>query len=872
MVTGGGNLTGGYANVPVVTTTGTYYSVYGLSVASAAGIQVGYTMTGLGANAGTQVTAINGTGITVSRPLSGSLSTDTVTFHGFKQIQNGYIRVGSLWKTLKEGYAYISGSGWKKFFSSAGGTPDIEDSSTNSITTKFVGLTLYGYAGSGVVGSYSFAWQYSFDGSVWNNETGTGATGTGSGSTTRKTYTTDTSDDKVFIRYAVTYGGVTNYSGSVSITKRKPVLNTTGYSTDPVLTGTAQVGQTLSISSHWVATTTITNDTLPDYYVATWTGTSGTTTYSSRSSDSNYSSTWYNYVIASGDLSGTVSVYITAYNSGGNTQTATRTSGTVVSGLGDFTYQAYDASTVTKPSAPSFTKGSGAYVNYIFLDWVSTKPSDVASYNEYLWGSAAFANTYTASSPLNAGITTINTHDINANYSSTSAYTYEDYWILNSTASSSPFNCYVTATGNNKKAGVSWTTSTNANSYKISYTISGASSGNGTFSFVQTSSPFIFDMTTYGGTFTINSVTSYTTTDGTGSNTHAGTLQSGKSSQTTPAIQTSSATSTTTASYTYTIPPAGDPYFTFTRGSTGSQGSITVYSTDATTISYYIYRTGNGSGATSTGYGTANTYSYWDSGSFSAASGTYYLPRNGYYYMTATATNASGSNANGTQYSNYSSSTVYGQNGTTANWGYAGTPLAPISASVAKNSTNPSTQVDISWTQYTENSGTTYPNNVETYEIWWQGVPNTTSVPTSTSTADYSGISFSSSSYTASQPASSTRYYFVRSRNSTNTQSGQTVISGWTYAGGVTTDAASSGGGGGGGTTTKSCTSTDISNPTNPCSSLRGCITQATGSACTPGSYYCTSYDISNSASPAYYQCYNLTDCVTTGAAGNSCL
>ena len=779
------------------------------------------------------------------------------------KIKAPLINIGGTWTNVKSGLINIGGV-WRQFFSLSGGTPDIQNSSNNSISTNFVGLTLYGYAGSDVVGSYSFAWQYSFDGSVWNNESGTGATGTGSGSTTRKTYTTDITDDKAFIRYAVTYGGVTSYSSSVSITKRKPVLNTASYSTDPLLTGTAQVGQTLYIGSHWIATTNITNDTLPDYYIATWTGTSGTTTYSSRSSDSNYSSTWNNYVIASGDLSGTVSVYITAYNSGGNTQTATRTSGTVVSGLGAFTYQAYDASVVpTTPSTPSFAQGTGSYKNDVFVNWASSKPADTASYTEYFWGTSwSNGTTYTSTNPYSAtpaGV--VNGWATNGSYSSTGANTYEDFWAI---SQSGTFYEYVVATGNSRKAGVSWTTSTNANSYKINYTISGNSNSgaNGTFtSAAVTSGPYLITVDAGGGTITFNNVTAYSTTDGTGSNTKAGTLATGKSSSVTPAYQTATS-GTGSTNVIYSTPPAGDPYFTFTQGSTGSQGYITVYSTGATTISYYIYRTGNGSGATSTGYGIANTYSYWDSGSFSAASGTYYLPRNGYYYMTATATNASGSNANGTQYSNYSSSTVYGQNGTTANWGYAGTPLAPVSASVAKNLTNPSTQVDISWTQYTENSGTTYPNNVETYEIYWLGA--STPAPTSTSSADYSGISFSSSSYTAPQSASSTRYYWVRSRNSTNTQSGQTLISGWTYAGGVTTDAASSG-------TTKACTSADIANPTNPCSSQRTCATYATGSACTPGSYYCTSYDINNSASPAYWQCNSLTDCVTTGASGNAC-
>lgn len=76
--------------------------------------------------------------------------------------------------------------------------------------------------------------------------------------------------------------------------------------------------------------------------------------------------------------------------------------------------------------------------------------------------------------------------------------------------------------------------------------------------------------------------------------------------------------------------------------------------------------------------------------------------------------------------------------------------------------------------------------------------------------------------------------------------------------------------------TYKVCTSYDISNSASPayyqCYSFRNCVnTGAGGASCTPGSYYCTDYDINNSASPAYYQCYSTSNCVTTGAAGNAC-
>lgn len=252
----------------------------------------------------------------------------------WKVITNIWANVAGNWKVVNNGWVNVGGN-WKQFYSSAF-TPYIANSSGTAISTQYYGITLYGYMGSSSAGTYTYTWQYSTDGVTWNTETGTGATGTTTTPGTAVTYTTDATDVSagvLYIRLKVVYGGNTNYSSNLSLIKRQPILNTTSYPSDPVLSGTAEFGGTLTISTHWVATTTVTNDTLPDYYTATWSSGSGTRTYSSRGSDPNYSATWNQYTIVSGDIGSTVSVYVTAYNNNPNsTTTVTRTSATVTAG------------------------------------------------------------------------------------------------------------------------------------------------------------------------------------------------------------------------------------------------------------------------------------------------------------------------------------------------------------------------------------------------------------------------------------------------------------------------------------------------------------------------------------------------------------
>ena len=255
---------------------------------------------------------------------------------------------------------------------------------------------------------------------------------------------------------------------------------------------------------------------------------------------------------------------------------------------------------------------------------------------------------------------------------------------------------------------------------------------------------------------------------------------------------------TISGNYTYfnsTPPPANVSFYyypstTYNSKSTyGTPTSIAAVhvSGDLTTssISYNIYRATSGTGID--GYGNYNSYVFYDSGTFTSnngyAGGYYWFPENGYYFMEATPSNSNGAGTTTT-------SNSYGIYGTARDWGYCGTPADPSASSSVSSATNSLTCYWNLPTNINTDSSASITNNVHgtsaSYEIWWQGVPNTTSVPTSTSTPDFTGISPTSTSYTNTGLGGGvTRYYFIRSRNANS--SGSTNVGNWVYLGGGTT-------------------------------------------------------------------------------------
>jgi hypothetical protein len=228
-----------------------------------------------------------------------------------------------------------------------------------------------------------------------------------------------------------------------------------------------------------------------------------------------------------------------------------------------------------------------------------------------------------------------------------------------------------------------------------------------------------------------------------------------------------------------TILPPYDPTFSLLQnGYSNLQDSFFISSIGATQINVSVYKANNGTGTS--GYGYSSSYGLYDSFTINGQVGYYYIPSNGYYYLTATSTNASSfSNPGGLQYSNYAVGIGqdnitgnYGANGTTANWAYAGTPNTPVSPTASQDSTILN-QADISWSAYTADSGAKYINNVASYEIYLSTSSSTPGVSTSATE-----VNITNTSYNIIQGYNTTYYYWVRSRN-TN------AASAWVYAGSV---------------------------------------------------------------------------------------
>jgi len=289
-----------------------------------------------------------------------------------------------------------------------------------------------------------------------------------------------------------------------------------------------------------------------------------------------------NTVGGAGDTT-TIAANVYTVNAGGQSSTvsALGTFGPIVPvPPGAFTINnvADGSITPTTPNTPTFGLGTGTYINDIFVEWASSIPTDTDHYIEKFYGTAYFNGTYTSGSPnTSPSITSINKYNLDGS----AGGTYDDFWPMTGTGS---FSLYVIAYGKNKIASVSWSTSTGANSYIVNYTISGATTGNGTVTSTVNTTSFTLDMSTNGGTFTLNSVTAYTSSVGTGSST-AGTLPATKA--VTPAIKTATS-GTGTTSFTYTSPPSAFTYTTSNASSVTTPNAPTLVP-DTITPSNNIY-------------------------------------------------------------------------------------------------------------------------------------------------------------------------------------------------------------------------------------------------------------------------------------------
>ena len=249
---------------------------------------------------------------------------------------------GDSWRQINSGWQW-DGDSWRQFFSSGTFDPEIRNTAGDLISNSSVGDTLVGYRGSNVSGTYTFVWQYRLGtnaANTWFSQSGSGATGTLTGGTLTTNYVTDSSDLNIIetaaysytmnMRFRVTKSSETQNSNTVRIRKRTPVrlLNiasgargynsfSTSYNAlidEPYPTDRIDFWS----SSAWRSTTTLANDTRPDYYIFTIATGTGTYTRDSRTLDSANPRTPTNaarYTVQNGDVGETIRVTIRAYNS-----------------------------------------------------------------------------------------------------------------------------------------------------------------------------------------------------------------------------------------------------------------------------------------------------------------------------------------------------------------------------------------------------------------------------------------------------------------------------------------------------------------------------------------------------------------------------
>ncbi len=242
----------------------------------------------------------------------------------WRTINSVWVWDGDIWRSVTSGWTW-TGSTWNQIFTSGTFTPILRlPGQTDAATARSVGLAIELFKGSTATGTYAYQFQYAIGNQTsWTNESIAGSSGNITGSTQTASFTTDSSyttalesiaysgnntgilDDintyrlqtakQAYIRARVIKSGETQFTNNVRIQKRRPVdtgttLKLQRLSTGIVytLTGDAStdrlpfVGDTIYWDTvSFQNTTTLTNDTRPDYYWFNFSSNTGNVTRNS---------------------------------------------------------------------------------------------------------------------------------------------------------------------------------------------------------------------------------------------------------------------------------------------------------------------------------------------------------------------------------------------------------------------------------------------------------------------------------------------------------------------------------------------------------------------------------------------------------------
>lgn len=396
-------------------------------------------------------------------------------------------------------------------------------------------------------------------------------------------------------------------------------------------------------------------------------------------------------------------VRVRANNYMGYQGTWTVSSQILFSAPGSFTYQAADGTAT--PSIPTISEYRGydspSWGNESIIDVGTGLPTNATDLSVKAWGGCfdtAGGTTTTETSPaLNVSIAVFNIFPDSA-WTPSSNTTGGDYsgTIKNSNSTYGSWKAYTTNT--NRKVRIYWSASTNAGSYRVAYTISGAGGANGNYnSLVAGPSPATELIVTLGnvnGTVAVTGVTAYSSTDGTGSSTTAGSLYYNPisgfgSSSITPTNKTNSTSVTTVGPYKVRYYPSVS--LSSPSGLTSSGGTVNWTSSNQAswTITGDLSRSSNTTTASSTSASftglSANTYynytiTVFSSDSHSAANTADATTNSTYRLKTTVAQTVNGTPV------------VTGDNaltvGGTFSWTCTGNPAPVYRVTIGYNATN----------------------------------------------------------------------------------------------------------------------------------------------------------------------------------------
>lgn len=464
------------------------------------------------------------------------------------------------WSAAKSVWLFFD-AGWTKVWPLSGVYPtrnpfiSTTSSSTelSNATVLRVGTTYRGNRGTWnpngyTISSYQYKWvgySYQDPGDLTTNYDPSMTTLSG---TTNDFTITGANYDRSWITFFVTAkaSGGTAYDGSAEsfryyVVRQKPRIAPGG--TPSFNITSPKVGDTISYSSSWDTTDAYrpeaSRSTIVWYKNSSSSTTGGTSVQVGG----------YSYIVKETDTDNYIYAKETTFNSGsdyelGDTVGVSETvitSAPVGAAPNAFTYSLTNVGTVTTPSAPVQQRVSSTS-NVVLVEMSSAFPSDTESYELWTYGSGSAAGG-TLANPAVQSITTLNQYFSNGDI----AYngTFDTVTNISSSASNSPITTISRAIGSSRTLQFNVSETTGAQSWRISYTISGASGGNGTYTLNTNSMP---RQTIIGGvsnpTVTINSITAYSGLDQTGSTT-AGTagFPTSLSSITKPSAFSNSSTS-----------------------------------------------------------------------------------------------------------------------------------------------------------------------------------------------------------------------------------------------------------------------------------------------------------------------------------------